>query len=102
MSVEAGKADRRTEQSEGDANGGATPDANAAADPAAAKKPAKVKDFRIFNEEVAAIVAGVHANPFAVLGLHEFGKEFVVRAFVPGAEENVAMSDRGVHGCHRR
>lgn len=94
MSIEAGKADRRTVKSEADANGGATPDANAAADNAA-KKPAKVKDFRIFDEEVAAIVAGVHANPFAVLGLHEFGKEFVVRAFVPGAEQITAYTLKG-------
>jgi 1,4-alpha-glucan branching enzyme len=95
MSIEAGKAGRRTVKSEGDANGGATPETIAAADAAAAKRPAKVKDFRIFNEEVAAIVNGVHANPFAVLGLHEFGKEFVVRAFVPGAEQITAYTLKG-------
>src|SRR5688572_11318227 len=60
-----------------------------------AKKPKEAKDFRIFNEEIAAIVEGVHANPFSVLGIHEFGKEFVARTFIPGAEEVVACTLAG-------
>lgn len=66
-----------------------------AAPPKAAKKPKDAKDFRIFNEEIAAIVSGVHANPFAVLGIHEFGKQFVARTFIPGAEEVVAHTLAG-------
>ena len=60
-----------------------------------AKKPKEAKDFRIFNEEIAAIVEGVHANPFSVLGIHEFGKQFVARTFIPGAEEVVACTLSG-------
>jgi 1,4-alpha-glucan branching enzyme len=63
--------------------------------PPPAPKAKAVKDFRIFNEEVAAIVAGVHANPFAVLGVHEFGKEFVARTFIPDAEEVTAFTLKG-------
>lgn len=36
--------------------------------------------------DVAAIVAGTHGDPFAVLGVHEAGKSFVARCFVPNAE----------------
>ena len=36
--------------------------------------------------DVAAIVAGTHGDPFAVLGVHEVGKGFVARCFVPNAE----------------
>jgi 1,4-alpha-glucan branching enzyme len=35
--------------------------------------------------EVAAIVAGTHRDPFAVLGMHETDQGLVVRAFIPGA-----------------
>ena len=34
---------------------------------------------------IAAIVEGRHADPFAVLGVHEADGRIVVRAFVPGA-----------------
>ena len=36
--------------------------------------------------DVAAIVAGTHGDPFAVLGVHEAGKRLVARCFVPHAE----------------
>jgi 1,4-alpha-glucan branching enzyme len=36
--------------------------------------------------EVQAIVEGRHADPFKVLGLHKFGKSYVARAFLPGAD----------------
>lgn len=36
--------------------------------------------------DVTAIVAGTHGDPFAVLGVHEVGKGFVARCFVPHAE----------------
>jgi len=35
--------------------------------------------------EIEAIVAGRHGEPFRLLGLHQHGKTWVVRAFVPGA-----------------
>jgi 1,4-alpha-glucan branching enzyme len=36
--------------------------------------------------DVAAIVAGTHGNPFAVLGVQSVGKGFVARCFIPHAE----------------
>jgi 1,4-alpha-glucan branching enzyme len=36
--------------------------------------------------EVDALVVGQHHDPFAVLGLHKIGRDFVVRAFVSGAD----------------
>ncbi|TIM57098.1 1,4-alpha-glucan branching protein GlgB [Mesorhizobium sp.] len=36
--------------------------------------------------DVAAIVAGSHSDPFAVLGVHEVDNGFVARCFVPHAE----------------
>jgi 1,4-alpha-glucan branching enzyme len=59
------------------------------------KKSKEAPDFRIFNEEIAAVVAGVHANPFAVLGMHEFGKQFVARTFIPDAEQVTAYTLSG-------
>ena len=41
---------------------------------------------KISREEVQAVVDGQHANPFAVLGLHQSGKTYSARAFLPGAE----------------
>jgi 1,4-alpha-glucan branching enzyme len=38
------------------------------------------------DSDVAAIVAGTHGNPFAVLGIQEAEKGFVARCFVPHAE----------------
>lgn len=38
------------------------------------------------NSDVDAIIAGRHADPFAVLGLHQVGDVWVARAFVPHAE----------------
>jgi 1,4-alpha-glucan branching enzyme len=36
--------------------------------------------------EIQAIVDGKHADPFKVLGLHQFGKSWVARCYVPGAD----------------
>jgi 1,4-alpha-glucan branching enzyme len=44
---------------------------------------------------VAAIVAGSHSDPFAVLGLHQVGTLWVARAFVPHAETLTAFSLAG-------
>eukprot|EP01035_Chromulina_nebulosa_P055515 gene55515-76067_t len=94
MTEEAGKTGRTKAAKPADDAAGIAAVPGQPGPDAVARKPAKPKDkdFRIFNEEVAAIVAGVHANPFAVLGVHEFGKEFVTRAFVPGAETLVAFT----------
>lgn len=44
------------------------------------------------REDVRAIVAGDHHDPFAVLGLHEAGTGFVLRAFIPGADSIEVVS----------
>jgi 1,4-alpha-glucan branching enzyme len=41
--------------------------------------------WRLSDAEIGAIVQGRHANPFDVLGLHQKGKTWLVRCFVPGA-----------------
>jgi 1,4-alpha-glucan branching enzyme len=43
-------------------------------------------DWKTSAAEIEAIVSGRHGNPFAVLGLHQTGKNWVARAFVPEAE----------------
>ena len=55
----------------------------------AAKKPPpnsrRADDGRATSDNVAALVAGHHRDPHAVLGLHEAGAGMVVRAFRPEA-----------------
>jgi 1,4-alpha-glucan branching enzyme len=41
--------------------------------------------WSLAETEVKAVVAGTHNNPFAVLGLQEHGRDWIARAFVPGA-----------------
>jgi 1,4-alpha-glucan branching enzyme len=59
------------------------------------KKPGAAKSSAVPVEPdaatIAAVVAGTHADPFAVLGLHGSGK-LVARAFVDGAEELEAFT----------
>ncbi|MFN0190920.1 MAG: 1,4-alpha-glucan branching protein GlgB [Aestuariivirga sp.] len=45
--------------------------------------------------ELDALVDGMHGNPFAVLGLHKSGKNYVARALVHGAEKVTATSLTG-------
>ncbi|MFL5259780.1 MAG: 1,4-alpha-glucan branching protein GlgB [Hyphomicrobiales bacterium] len=45
--------------------------------------------------EVEAIVAGRHADPFRVLGLHENRGRWIARTFIPGAEEVEATTLSG-------
>ncbi len=45
--------------------------------------------------EIAAIIAGTHNNPFAILGVHTVGKGFVARCFLPGASEVTAETLAG-------
>ncbi|WP_375230970.1 1,4-alpha-glucan branching protein GlgB [Roseobacter sp. S98] len=40
------------------------------------------------------IISGTHPDPFSVLGLHEVGGRFTLRAFVPGAEAIEAVDAR--------
>ncbi|RUM09286.1 1,4-alpha-glucan branching protein GlgB [Rhizobium chutanense] len=55
--------------------------------------------WEISADEIAAILAGSHSNPFAVLGVHQAGDTFVARCFIPGADEVTAMTlDGGVIG----
>ena len=42
--------------------------------------------WKTSGPEIQAIVDGKHADPFKVLGLHQFGKNWVARCFVPGAD----------------
>ncbi|MBX5221245.1 1,4-alpha-glucan branching protein GlgB [Rhizobium sp. NLR8a] len=48
--------------------------------------------WEISADEITAILAGSHSNPFAVLGVHQAGDAFVARCFIPGAEEVTAMT----------
>ena len=45
--------------------------------------------------DVEAIVSGAHGDPFSVLGVHQAGKGFVARCFVPHAEFVTAFTLEG-------
>ena len=47
------------------------------------------------GRDVDAIVAGSHADPFAVLGLHEVDGQWVARTFIPNAETVSAYTRDG-------
>ncbi len=49
-------------------------------------------NWQATGETIQAIVDARHPNPFSVLGLQQVGKEFVIRAFVPGAKTVEALS----------
>jgi 1,4-alpha-glucan branching enzyme len=44
---------------------------------------------------MAALTQGSHGDPFSVLGLHKHGKQWIARAFVPGAEAIMVQSLQG-------
>ncbi|QND48273.1 1,4-alpha-glucan branching protein GlgB [Rhizobium lusitanum] len=46
----------------------------------------------ISADEIAAILAGSHSDPFAVLGVHRTDDGFIARCFILGAEAVTAMS----------
>ncbi len=46
----------------------------------------------ISADEIAAILAGTHSNPFAVLGVHRPDDGFIARCFILGAEAVTAMA----------
>jgi 1,4-alpha-glucan branching enzyme len=52
-------------------------------------------DWKTSAAEIEAIVSGRHADPFAVLGLHQAGNGWVARAFVPGASGLEVLSPAG-------
>ena len=60
------------------------------------KKPraaaTKARPFEAASGDVEAIVAGVHGNPFAVLGVQEAAGGFVARCFVPHADAATAFT----------
>ncbi|MEM9638974.1 MAG: 1,4-alpha-glucan branching enzyme, partial [Pseudomonadota bacterium] len=45
-------------------------------------------------QDAEDIVAGHHGDPFSVLGLHEVAGKWVVRAFVPGAQNIEAIDPK--------
>jgi 1,4-alpha-glucan branching enzyme len=63
------------------------------------KKPraaaTKARPFEAASGDVEAIVAGVHGNPFAVLGVHEAVNGFIARCFVPHADAATAFTLEG-------
>jgi 1,4-alpha-glucan branching enzyme len=59
-------------------------------------KAAKPASGRLSAQsDIDAIVSGEHGNPFAVLGVHEAGKGFVARCFIPHAETVEAFTLAG-------
>jgi 1,4-alpha-glucan branching enzyme len=64
-------------------------DGGAAKAPTAATSAAPTSTLA--REEVDAIVAGTHGDPFAALGIHKVGRGHVLRAFIPGAHEVLAI-----------
>ena len=56
---------------------------------------AKAPNWHTGAAAIAAIVQGSHGDPFGVLGLHQLGKKWVARAFVPGAEHISVQSLAG-------
>jgi 1,4-alpha-glucan branching enzyme len=70
----------------------------------ARKRADRPADPALGHGVIDALVAGRHADPFAVLGIHEEGDRTVVRAFIPGAErvEVVARNGRTIGTLVRR
>ena len=54
-----------------------------------------VTTARLPAEEIAAILAGTHSDPFAVLGVHPISGGFIARCFIPGAETVIAETLAG-------
>ncbi len=56
---------------------------------------AKSPTWKTGSASMAAIIFGSHGDPFSVLGLHKLGKQWIARAFIPGADNIVAQSLSG-------
>ncbi len=55
--------------------------------------------WKASEADIAAVVAGTHDDPFAVLGLHQKGKTWVGRTFIPGADRvSAALLDGSAIG----
>jgi 1,4-alpha-glucan branching enzyme len=50
---------------------------------------------RASDADIKAIVNGQHADPFAILGLHEEDGRWIARTFIPYAEAVIAIGDDG-------
>jgi 1,4-alpha-glucan branching enzyme len=46
-------------------------------------------------EDIEAIVAGKHADPFSILGIQQVGEEWIARAFIPHAGSVTALDRAG-------
>ena len=70
----------------------------------APKRPKPPADPALAHDVIEALVAGRHADPFAVLGVHDTESGVWVRTFIPGAErvEVVARNGRTVGTLTRR
>jgi 1,4-alpha-glucan branching enzyme len=55
----------------------------------------RTQSWRAKPDEIAAILAARHGDPFALLGLHETPEGFVIRAFAPGAQRLTAETPDG-------
>ena len=68
------------------------------------KRPEPPADAALTRDVVEALVSGRHADPFAMLGIHDEADGVRVRAFIPGAErvEVVARNGRTVGTLSRR
>ena len=53
------------------------------------------RNWRARPEDIAALVAARHGDPFALLGPHETPAGLVIRAFVPGAARLAALTPEG-------
>ncbi len=51
--------------------------------------------WKTTGAEIEAVVSGRHGDPFKLLGLHQKGKEWIARAFVPGAQSLEVMKADG-------
>jgi len=58
-------------------------------------RPAREADWRLNDAEVAAVAAGRHGDPFAVLGPHAAPGGVAIRAIAPGAETVEARDAAG-------
>ncbi|WP_417435576.1 1,4-alpha-glucan branching protein GlgB [Hoeflea sp.] len=54
------------------------------------------KVTRLSAEEAEAIASGTHGNPFSVLGIQEIPQGLFARAFIPGADEVMALTLDGL------
>lgn len=51
--------------------------------------------WRAHEHDVTNVVTGRHTDPFAILGVHQCGAQWVARCFIPGAEAVEAFSMDG-------